>query len=330
MINLSNPDQFIRFSLGCGTLGFFALKLVTERHNMSAAPAHRKPWSAMAVDRDDAPVGILGVPFDDAVSFRKGTAQAPERIRRNTPFVAPITEEGLILSGFAVHDYGDVERDLNWERYFATVTEGAAEVLKHPFALFIGGDHSVSIPLIKAFSQQVAHDFGVLHLDAHTDLADSYEGHPWSHACTERRVLEYPHMRPEHLVFCGVRAYVEEEVIFLHENPAITVHSARSIHQRGIEVVAQDVIARLAGLSSVYLTLDIDCLDPAFAPGTGTPEAGGLTTRQLLEFLRLIFAALPIRAMDIVEVAPPLDYSDITTWAAIKVIYETFGWLYRR
>jgi agmatinase len=134
-------------------------------------------------------------------------------------------------------------------------------------------------------------------------------------------------MKPEHLVFCGIRAYVEEEVIFLKENPAITVHSARNMHQRGIEAVAQDVVARLSGLSSIYLTLDIDCLDPAFAPGTGTPEAGGLTTRQLLEFLRLVFAALPIRAMDIVEVSPPLDYSDITTWAAIKVIYETFGWL---
>lgn len=284
----------------------------------------------MAVDHDDAPVAIMGVPFDNAVSFRKGAAQAPENIRRSIPFIAPITEEGLLLDGFTVRDYGDVERDLNWERYFDTVTERAAQALKHPFALFIGGDHSVSIPLIKAFSQQATEDFGVLHLDAHPDLADTYEGHPWSHACTERRVLEYPHMKPEHLVFCGIRAYVEEEVVFLKENPGITVHSARSIHQRGMEAVAQDVIARLSGLSSIYLTLDIDCLDPAHAPGTGTPEAGGLSTRQLLEFLRLIFAALPIRAMDIVEVAPPLDYSDITTWAAIKIIYETFGWLYQR
>lgn len=297
---------------------------------MSAAPAHRKPWSAMTTDSPDALIGLMGVPFDDATSFRKGAAQAPDRIRRSTPYIAPITEEGVILKDFTVRDYGDVERDLLWERYFETVNERAREVLKHPFALFIGGDHSVSIPLIQAFSQQATEDFGVLHLDAHTDLADTYEGHPWSHACTERRVLEYPHMKPEHLVFCGIRTYVEQELVFLKENPAIPVHSARSIHQRGIEAVAQDVIARLSGLKSIYLTLDIDCLDPAFAPGTGTPEAGGLTTRQLLEFLRLIFAALPIRAMDIVEVAPPLDYSDITTWAAIKVIYEVFGWLHGR
>lgn len=284
----------------------------------------------MTTDRADAPVGLLGIPFDDATSFRKGAAQAPDRIRHSTPFIAPITEEGIILKDFAVRDYGDVERDLNWERYFATVRERAAEVLQHPFALFIGGDHSVGIPLIRAFSQQAKGDFGVLHLDAHTDLADSYEGSPWSHACTERRVLEYPHMKPQNLVFCGIRAYVEEEIEFLKATPEITIHSARSMHVRGIEAVAQDVIQRLSGLSSIYLTLDIDCLDPAYAPGTGTPEAGGLTTRQLLEFLRLIFAALPIRAMDLVEVAPPLDYSDITTWAAIKVIYEVFGWVNAR
>jgi len=89
--------------------------------------------------------------------------------------------------------------------------------------------------------------------------------------------------------------------------------------------VAQDVITQLGHLERIYLTLDIDCLDPAYAPGTGTPEAGGLSTRQLLDLLEAVFAALPIRAMDIVEVSPPLDPSDITSIAALKVIYEVFG-----
>jgi agmatinase len=297
---------------------------------MSAAPAHRKLWSGLDTGRENAPVGILGVPFDDAASFRKGAALAPARIREFTPFVAPITEEGLSLSGFSLRDYGDVERDLDWPRYFEAVTERALIALQHPFALFLGGDHSITIPLVKAFDQQAGGPIGVLHLDAHTDLAHTYEGHPWSHACTARRVLEYPNMRTHSLVFCGVRAWLEEELDFLGAHPEIAVHSARSMHQRGVEAVALDVIARLGGLADVYLTLDIDCLDPAYAPGTGTPESGGLTARELLEFLRLIFAALPIRAMDIVEVAPPLDYSDITTAAALKIIYEVFGWLYKR
>lgn len=297
---------------------------------MSIIPAHRKPWSGLATGGADAPVAVLGIPFDSATSYRKGAAEAPDRIRRNTHFISPTTESGLILDDFQLCDYGNVERDLNWERYFEGVTAAAGEVLKHPFALFIGGDHSVGIPLLNAFSQQSSEPFGILHIDAHPDLVDEFDGHRWSHACTERRALEYPHVQPDNLVFCGIRSYVEEEIHFLHDHPEITVHSARDMHRRGMEDVAQAVIQQLKGLSSVYLTLDIDCLDPAYAPGTGTPEAGGLTTRELLEFLRLIFHALPVRAMDIVEVAPPLDYSDITTWAAIKVIYEVFGWLHER
>jgi agmatinase len=294
---------------------------------MSVTPEHRQPWSGLATDAADAPVGVLGIPFDNAVSFRKGAAQAPARIRENTRYVAPITEEGQILRDIRVRDYGDVERDLDWERYFATVTERALTVLKHPFALFIGGDHSVTIPLAQAFSQTVDAAFGVIHIDAHTDLMDTYEGHRWSHACTERRVLEYPHMADKQLVFCGIRSWVAEELDFLAAHPGINVHTARSMSQRGVEAVAVDVIGQLRGLKHIYLTLDIDSLDPAFAPGTGTPEAGGLTTRELLELLRLLFAALPIRAMDVVEVSPPLDYSDITSIAALKVLYEVFGWL---
>ena len=99
------------------------------------------------------------------------------------------------------------------------------------------------------------------------------------------------------------------------------------IYQQGIDTIANSVVERMSDVSSIYLTLDIDCLDPAYAPGTGTPEAGGLSTRELLELLRILFQKLPIRAMDIVEVAPPLDISDITSVAALKVIYEVFGWL---
>jgi agmatinase len=297
----------------------------------STQPAHRRDWSGLAAARDPgAQIGILGVPFDGAVSFRKGAAQAPARIRALTHYMPPITEEGHALDGLTICDYGDVERDLNWERYFGTVAERALSALDHPFTLFLGGDHSVGIPLMGAFSSKFDGPFGVLHIDAHTDLIDIYEGHPWSHACTERRALELPNLAPQHLVFCGIRSWEGEELRFLADHPEITVHTARAMHQDGVEATAQRVIARLSGLDRVYLTLDIDSLDPAYAPGTGTPEAGGLTTRALLEFLRLIFAGLPVRAMDVVEVAPPLDHCDITSFAAMKLIYEVFGWVHRR
>ena len=297
----------------------------------SHQPAHRQPWSGLCSDDPAAEIGILGIPFDNGTSFRKGAALAPAKIREITPHIAPVTEEGHRLAGLRIRDYGDVSGDLNWERYFATVEARAVEVLcHHPLSIFLGGDHSVTIPLAAAFSQAVPGKFGVVHFDAHPDLADEYEGHRWSHACTERRVLELPNIAPRHLAFVGLRSWLDEELAFLNAHPEIGVHTARDVYRRGVGSVAEDVVIQLQGVDAVYFTLDIDGLDPAYAPGTGTPEAGGLSTRELLEFMRVIFARLPVRALDIVEVAPPLDCAGITTFAAAKVIYEVFGWVEER
>lgn len=295
--------------------------------HITARPAHRRLWSGLCSDDPAAEVGVLGVPFDNATSFRKGAALAPTRIRGITPHTAPVTEEGRRLGGLRVRDYGDVSIDLNWERYFATVEAQAAQALRHPLALFLGGDHSVTIPLITAFSQMTPGQFGVVHIDAHPDLVNEYEGHPWSHACTGRRVLELPNVEPRHVVFIGVRSWLDEELAFLETHPEIGVHTARDVYRCSIEAVADDVVAQLQDVDAAYVTLDIDALDPACAPGTGAPEAGGLSSRELLELLHVIFARLPVRALDIVEVAPPLDCNDITSFAAVKVIYEVLGWV---
>jgi len=168
---------------------------------------------------------------------------------------------------------------------------------------------------------------GVVHIDAHVDLADEFEGHRWSHACTARRVLERSNLNPEHLAFVGIRSFMDDELAFLQAHPEIGVHTARDVARRGVETIAEQVIVQLQEVDAVYVTLDIDALDPAYAPGTGTPEAGGLSTRELLELLRGIFAGLPVRALDIVEVSPSLDCADITSFAAAKAIYEIFGWV---
>jgi agmatinase len=288
-------------------------------------PTHRRIWSGLASDDATSEIGILGVPFDGATSFRKGASFAPSKIRELTLHVAPFTEEGKTLAGLRVHDYGDVSVDLDWQRYFKTVESRARLVLNHRFALFLGGDHSVTIPLTRAFSKIVKGSFGMLHIDAHLDLADSFEGSRWSHACTQRRVLELPNIDPKHLAFVGIRSFMDDEMSFLNQQPQISLTTARDVHVRGIDDVAKVVVDQLRSVDAVYITLDIDCLDPAFAPGTGTLEAGGLSTRDVLDLLRTIFLALPVRAMDIVEVSPPLDHSDITSVAAIKMIYEVFG-----
>jgi agmatinase len=287
-------------------------------------PPHRDLWSGLRSDDPTAEVGVLGIPFDRAVSFRGGTAFAPAKLRELSPHLAACDEEGHPLQ-LRIRDYGDVPPDLNWERFFQSVEEKALEVLQHPLALFLGGDHSVTIPLQRAFDRAAAGPFGVLHFDAHTDLGDVYEGHEWSHACTERRALELPGLDPQNLVFVGIRSLMQDEWEFCQAHPEITIYTARRCYHEGIEAIAEQVVEKLQGLPAVYFTLDIDGLDPAHAPGTGTPEGGGLSTRDLLELTRTVFQQLPIRALDVVEVSPPLDHSDITSLAALKVIYEAWG-----
>ena len=293
----------------------------------SAAPPHRDLSSGLISDDPAAEAGVLGVPFDGAVSYRRGTAFGPAKLRELTPHLAPCAEEGQPLT-LRVRDYGDVPEDLEWSRYFQDVERRAADVFHHPLALFLGGDHSVTIPLMQAFGRRVDGHFGVVHFDSHPDVFDTYEGHRWSHACTERRALELPGLDPQHLVFVGLRSVCQEEWDFLKTHPEIPYYTARQCHQRGIEAVAEEVVGRLQDLPAVYFTLDIDGLDPAYAPGTGTPQGGGPSTRDLLELVRMVFQRLPIRALDVVEVAPPLDHSDITSFAALKVIYEAW-WVFQ-
>ena len=195
-------------------------------------PSPRLVWSGLDVDSSDAVVGILGVPFDNATSYRKGTAFAPAKIREITPHIAPATEGGQPLAGLRIRDFGDVSIDLDWERYFAAVQSQASRVLQHRLAVFLGGDHSVTIPLSAAFNETVSDRFGVVHIDAHLDLADEFEGHRWSHACTARRVLERSNVDPKHLAFVGIRSFMDDELAFLQMHPEIGMHTARDVARR--------------------------------------------------------------------------------------------------
>lgn len=295
---------------------------------MTRLVEHRSDWSGMVRQDDGAEIGVLGIPFDNAVSWRTGARHAPQRIRSITPHLAAVTEEGTPLD-VRLKDYGDVEYDLNWERFFASTETVAAEIItsRHKLALFLGGDHSVGIPLFKAFARSFTGPVGYIQFDSHPDLADIFEGHPWSHATTARRNLEQSNLSPKHVAFVGLRSFLTEELGYYATHPELGWHTARSIYQRGVEAVARDVIAQMQHVDAVYLSLDIDGIDPACTPGTGTPEHGGPTTRECIEFLHLIFAELPVKVMDIVEVSPPLDISDVTSLAALKLMYEVFGFV---
>lgn len=295
---------------------------------MSKLVEHHTRWSGLESQDDTAEIAVLGIPFDNAVSWRGGTRHAPERIRSITPHLAYVTEEGAILK-VRIRDYGDIEPNLNWERFFAATQAAAAEMMSkpHQLVLFLGGDHSVGIPLFQAFAARFTGPVGYIQFDSHPDLADNFEGHPWSHANTARRNAEQPNLSPNRMAFVGIRSFLSEEIDYYAANPGIGWHTARDVYRRGIERIARDVVAQLKEVDAVYMSLDIDGIDPACTPGTGTPEHGGPTTRECLEFLRIIFAELPVKTMDIVEVSPPLDIADVTSMAALKVMYEVFGFV---
>jgi len=294
---------------------------------------YRLPWGELYTDKfPAADIMILGIPFDGAVSNKKGASEAPDKIRELSRILPATTEEGFLLKGLKIYDHENVEVVLDWVEYFNRVEKEARMLLESgKFCIFLGGDHSVTIPLEKAFSKvNQGEKIGIIHFDSHPDIADIYDGHKWSHACTQRRALEFDNIKPEGLTYIGLRAYMEDELEYFQQHPEIKIIGAREIYKKGIEYVIETVKERYKDYTKIYITLDIDVLDPAFAPGTGTPEAGGLSTREIMELIREIITSLPVGAMDIVEVSPPLDSSDITSWAALKIMYEVFGVVYNK
>jgi agmatinase len=287
-------------------------------------------WNGLnnpALSPEEADIMILGIPFDGAASYRKGAAEGPDRIRSISGHIEPTTEDGRRMNCIKVLDLGNMEQaGMNQANYFEIVEEKAAEMFKAGFATFLGGDHSVSIPLLNAAAGIWGESLGVIHLDAHLDLCNELGGNRLSHGSTHRRVLEKNNLPIEQTWFVGIRSFEQQELDYI-DNKKPNIITAAELNRTGMENGAAKIIAGLKECKAVYLTLDIDFLDPAFAPGTGTPKPGGFSTRDLLSLLEK-FSALPLIGMDVVEVAPPLDHSDITSFAAQRAITELWGRLF--
>lgn len=287
-----------------------------------------KPWGELnSPQKESADVCVMGVPFDSAVSCGKGSSLAPEKIRSLSRYLPVVTEEGHEIEGLRVYDHGDVPIHLDWATYYGQVEEEAFALLQTgSVCLFFGGDHSVNIPLARAFGRHnKGKRIGIIHFDSHPDLCDEYDGHKWSHACPLRRAVEDV-VTPGDLAQVGIRSYEAEEVAFYKAHPELLLIRAYDVFHEGWKATAEKLVAKFKDYDAVYISLDIDVLDPAFAPGTGTPEAGGLSSRELMEIFKVLMDRLPVKAMDLVEVSPPLDsVNQITSWAALKVVYEVFG-----
>jgi agmatinase len=272
------------------------------------------------VSPEEADFTVIGIPYDEAASARRGARLAPQRIRFWSQHTTPFTEDRTPLKGIRICDLGDMEvRDQ--ARDFQAIRRKVAALPKIP--IFLGGDHSITIPIFEGQLDRFRDKkLGIVWLDAHPDLCDEFAGSRLSHACVLRRGLEAG-LQPENICMVGLRSWEEQEIKLI-ESGGLNVYTAADVAARGMHAVSGDVCRLLAHCDAVHISLDIDCLDPAFAPGTGIPDAGGLTSREVITLIQSL-ARLPLCGLDIVEVAPPLDASEATVFAALKFIMEFIG-----
>lgn len=298
-------------------------------HDMIQSPDIWGGLNRPQISTTEADAVVFGIPWDGSVSFRAGAKEAPNALRSITYTVAPTTERFDSLENFKIKDIGDFE-GLDRDQVFGQAEETVAALVKEKkFFTMIGGDHSVTIPVLKGIDKAIGKAFGIIHIDAHFDLCDTLSGDALSHGCTEQRALELENVTgPENLFFIGIRSVEPQELEFIQSTP-VQVINARDYSKMGTAAVIEKAKAALAHLEAIYITLDIDALDPAYAPGTGTPQLGGLTARELLDLLEGLFE-LPVIGFDVVEVAPALDASWTSVFAARKIVMECWGHVMRK
>jgi arginase len=254
-------------------------------------------------------VAVIGIPFDANSSYMRGAALAPAQIRKiwNAGAINLCSESGIDLCDHPEFiDLGDMQIDTGSDaidKIESTVTE----LLNHDVRLIsLGGDHAITYPILKSYRNHY-HELEILHLDAHPDLYESYGNRRYSHACPFARIME--EKLASRLVQIGIRTL----------NP----HQKEQADRFGVEIIDmqnfQDSQAvRLKG--PLYLSIDLDVLDPAFAPGVSHLEPGGISTRQLIELIQGL--KVPLAGADIVEFNPRRDHSDITATLAVKILKE--------
>jgi agmatinase len=207
------------------------------------------------------------------------------------------------------------------EKVFRVAGTGALPVV-------LGGDHSITYPSAAAVARHVwPRTVGLVHFDAHADTADTVHGSLISHGTPMRRLIEEGWVDGSNFVQIGLRGYWPERALFewMRER-GLRWHTIVEVEERGIDAVIDDAIAEaLDGPEVVYLSVDIDVVDPGMAPGTGTPEPGGMTARELLRAVRRIVGSVEMAGMDVVEVSPPYDQSEVTAMLAYRVVMEALS-----
>jgi agmatinase len=266
------------------------------------------------------------------VSYRPGARFGPRAVRDATYNSGSYSLQ-LDVEPFEeldVVDAGDANIVPAWlSRGHAMIFRKVLEVASSgAIPIIIGGDHSITWPAASAVAQLRAPGrIGIVHFDAHADTADQDWGVLVGHGTPMRRLIESGAVRGKNFVQVGLRGYWPPPDVFAWmREQGMRWHFMREIEERGAEAVIDDAISEaLEGPEVIYLSIDIDVIDPGMAPGTGTPEPGGMLTREVLRAVRRIVGAVELAGMDVVEVSPPYDHAEITAMAAHRTIMEAIS-----
>lgn len=281
-------------------------------------------------------VALIGFPWDGGASLgRPGARYAPKAIREAAKWFEDRIMDGNIydveqrrlidLRESRLLDVGDLEIvaysvEQTWQRAELKIKQLLTDGY---FPFILGGDHSISYPGIKALHDHTDGEIAIIQFDAHLDLVDDspVQG-KFSQSSQMRRALELPRVKPEHIIQIGVRSYNYPWYAKYLKETGIVQITAREVHQQTPSEVLAKIFSACKGVEKIYLTFDMDVLDPAFAPGTGANEPGGLTTFQCLELLRGLYQH--VDAMDIAEVNPLYDHQEVTTSIAARILFDCY------
>jgi len=278
-----------------------------------------------------ADIAVVGIPFDAGTSYRPGARFGPAHIRAASRLLRPYNpaQDAEPFALAQVVDAGDIAvNPFNIEQALTQIEAGATELSSAGMKLVtLGGDHTIALPLLRSL-HKIHGPISVIHFDAHLDTWDTYFGADFTHGTPFRRASEEGLLDREGCLHIGIRGplYATSDLSDDADLGFKIIHTTE-IDEIGVPGIIERMLARV-GDRPVYVSIDIDVLDPAFAPGTGTPEAGGFTSRELLRIIRALDQVNLIGA-DIVEVAPAYDHAQITAIAASHVAYELITTLAR-
>ncbi len=273
---------------------------------------------------DAQPFAVCGVPFDGAVTNRPGARFAPQEVRRASLMLCDGIHPHFNISPLEyVGDALDMRlpNASPLPQVRAAIEEQASALMAAHHCVFIGGDHSVTLPLLRVAKARYG-QLALIHFDAHCDTWSDHFGEPSGHGTWTYEAIQEGLVQPARTVQIGIRSSGERAAREYVKDQGGAIYTAKSLRGKDGDALASviaDIKTRI-GNTPCYLTLDIDCLDPAFAPGTGTPEPGGMTSAQVLTFLEEL-SGLNFIGMDCVEVAPAYDHAELTSQAAASFIW---------